>query len=125
MKQKLLGLGSFIFPAYVVVAMVALMFLAPNVDPDAQIPDKVIPLLITGMIFLFLSVLGTWFFIIFDIIHAAKNPDFSGGAKAGWICAIWFLNIFAIPVYWMKHLRGNHRTTDSTVPSEGAPSDVQ
>ena len=113
MKQQLLGLGSFIFPGYVVAAMVVLMLVAASIDPDAQIPDKAIPLLVIGMIFLFISVLGTWFFIIFDIIHAVRNPSLSGGAKAGWICAIWFLSIFAIPVYWMKHLRGNHRTMGS------------
>ena len=115
MKQKLLGLGSFLLPAYVIVAMAALIVLAPNIDPDARVPDKAIPFLTVGMVLLFVSVLGVWFFIIFDIIHAAKNPSLSGGAKAGWICALWFLNIFAIPVYWMKHLRRNHQTAGSPV----------
>ena len=113
MKQKLLGIGSVIFPIYVIAAMVALIVLAPNIEPDARIPERLIPLFAAGMIFLFISVIGIWFFIIYDIIHTAKNKSLSGGAKACWIIAIWFLNIIIIPIYWFVHIR---KTTEQAVP---------
>ena len=84
--------------------MIAVLIIAPGVDPEAQVPDDVIPFLIIGMVLLFISVAGVWFFIIYDTIHVAKNKASSSGAKAGWICAIYFLNIFIIPVYWLKHI---------------------
>ncbi len=110
MKNKLLGIGSILFPIYTIVSMGFALFIAVTVDPEAQIPDSVLPFLITGMIFLFISVIGIWFFIIYDIIHIAKNHEMSGGKKACWICGIWFLNIFVIPVYWFRHLKSNPKT---------------
>jgi|688.fasta_scaffold251816_1 hypothetical protein len=116
MKRKLLGFGSIFCPAFVLIAIAAIVAMPFFVDMGGEIPVPMRPFVVIGMILLLLSGIGTWFFIIFDIIHAAKNPAFSGGVKAAWICAIWFLNVFVIPIYWAKHLRHEHRTTPPTVP---------
>ncbi len=116
MKRKLLGFGSIFCPASVLIAIAAIVGMPFFVDMGGEIPAPMRPLVVIGMILLFLSVIGTWFLIIFDIIHAATNPALSGGVKAAWICAIWFLNVFVIPIYWAKHLRHAHRTTPPNVP---------
>ena len=64
-----------------------------------------IPFMIATMAIIFLSVIITWFFIIYDIIHIARREDFSSGMKVGWVCAIWFLNIFTIPIYAFKYFK--------------------
>jgi hypothetical protein len=119
MKRKLLGFGSFFCPAVVLLAIAAIAVMPLFFDMDGEIPVPMRPFVVIGMILLFLGVIGTWFFIIFDIIHAANNPVFSGGAKVAWICAIWCLNVFAIPLYWAKHLRHEPRTTPPAAPARG------
>jgi hypothetical protein len=84
---------------------VALCVLPFFVDMEGEIPASFRPIFVASLALLVLSVIGVWFFIIYDIIHVARNQALSGGAKAGWICAIWFLNVFVIPVYWLKHQR--------------------
>lgn len=111
MKNKLLGIGSFVFTLYIIFAIVVAFILSKNVDPAAQIPRNMLPFVVTGMILLFISVIGVWFFIIYDIVHIAKNQTLTGGAKAGWIFAIWFFNIFIIPVYWFLHLKDRGKNT--------------
>ena len=118
MKSKLLGFGSIFCSAYIFLMIITIIALPLFVDMEREIPVSFRPFLIVALILLFLTVLGTWFFIIFDIVHVARNPAFSGGAKAGWICAIWFLNIFVIPIYWMKHQRQNNRITKSGKASD-------
>lgn len=117
MKYRLLGLGSIFCPVFVILASVTLALMPLSVNVDGEIAGPMLPFFVTGMILLILSVIGTWFFIIYDIIHAAKNDAFSGGKKAAWICAIWFLNVFVIPIYWAKHLKQKHRTAPPALPS--------
>jgi hypothetical protein len=116
MKDKLLGFGSIFCPAYVVLACMTAVLLPLFVDMGEEIPRTLIPVFVLFMILLVTAVLGSWFFIIYYIIHVVRNPAFSGGRKAGWICALWFLNVFAIPWYWMKHLRGHHRAVPPIEP---------
>ena len=120
MKSKLLGIGSFCCSAYLLLMTVTIMVMPMFVNMEGEIPVPLRPVVVVAMILLLIAVLGIWFFIIFDIIHVARNTALSGGAKAGWICAIWFLNIFVISVYWMKHQRGTHRTTNCTLSAEAA-----
>jgi hypothetical protein len=120
MKSKLLGFGSFFCSIYLLVMTAAIIVMPMFVDMEGEIPVPLRPLVIIAMSLLFVAVLGTWFFIIFDIVHIARNPVLSGGKKAGWICAIWFLNIFVIPVYWLNHQKGNHRTTNCTLSAGAA-----
>ena len=103
--HRLLVIGSIVFPAYVLATIVVILLLPLFADMDSEIPPKLVMPVILAIVLLFISVAGIWFFIIFDIVHVARNDRFSGGVKAGWICAIWFLNIFSIPVYGLKHLR--------------------
>ncbi|RPJ38565.1 MAG: hypothetical protein EHM35_04245 [Planctomycetaceae bacterium] len=103
--HRLLVIGSIVFPAYVLATIVVILLLPLFADMDSEIPPKLVMPVILAIVLLFISVAGIWFFIIFDIVHVARNDRFSGGVKAGWICAIWFLNIFSIPVYALKHLR--------------------
>jgi hypothetical protein len=105
MKKKLLGIGSLLFPAYVIAVLIVAALMSFCMEADARIPEAFLPAVVALLVFTFLSVAGLWFFITFDIAHIAMNPRLSGGAKAGWICAIWFLHVFSIPVYWFKHLR--------------------
>jgi hypothetical protein len=80
----------------------------------------VVPFLVGSAILMFITVVLLWFFIIFDIVHAARNPTLSGGQKAAWICAIWFLNILIIPIYGLKFFNtlkeARRPTTPPTVP---------
>ena len=104
--NRLLVIGSIVFPAYVLVTLVAVMLLPLLVDDmEKELPPGYIVPIILAFVVEAISVAGIWFFIIFDIVHIARNARFSGGVKAGWICAIWFLNLFSIPVYGLKHLR--------------------
>jgi hypothetical protein len=98
--------GIKIFAVLVIVAgWVVMVVLALSVDPEGEIPVAWRAWVVGGILLLFAAVAGVWFFIIYDIVHAARNPRLSGGAKAGWIWAICFLNVFAIPAYWAMHLR--------------------
>ena len=108
MKSKLLGFVSFFCSIYILVITVTIMVMPIFVDMDGEIPVPLRPVVVGAMILLFMAVLGIWFLIIFDIIHIARNPVLSGKTKIGWICVIWFLNIFVIPIYWLKHQRTNH-----------------
>ncbi|KAA3657759.1 MAG: hypothetical protein DWQ04_27150 [Chloroflexi bacterium] len=105
MKSKLLGFGSFFFPAFIVFIIITVMLMPMYVDMEGEIPVPLRPYVVGSLILLFLSVIGLWFFIIYDIVHAVRNPNLSTKTKICWICAIWFLNIFVIPIYWTKHLR--------------------
>ncbi len=105
MKEKIIGFGSLFCPIYALLMVITITFMPMFVDMESEIPVALRPAVGVCMVLLLLSVIGTWFFIIYDIVHVARKPDFSGSAKVGWICAIWFLNMFAIPIYWMKYLR--------------------
>jgi len=108
--NRLLVIGSIVFPAYVFVMLVAVLLLPLFADMEREIPPEFWVPVILALVLTFISVAGIWFFIIFDIVHVARNAGLSGGAKAGWICALWFLNIFSIPIYGLKHLRAPKRT---------------
>jgi len=104
MKRRLLVLGSFVFSLYILLMIPTVFIMLSFVNPDDEIPVALRPIVVIALILEFLSVFGVCFFIIYDIIHIVRNKTFSSGAKVGWICAIWFLNVFAIPVYGLKHL---------------------
>lgn len=103
--HRLLVIGSIVFPAYVFAIVVVVLLLSLFVDMESETPPEFIGPIILAIVLTFISVAGGWFFIVFDIVHIARNDRFSAGAKAGWICAIWFLNIFSIPTYGLKYLR--------------------
>ncbi len=105
MRNKLLGIGSLLFPAYAIAMLIVAALMSFCVEADARIPEAFLPAVVALLVFTFLSVAGLWFFIIFDIVHIPMNPRLSGGAKAGWICVIWFLHVFCVPVHWFKQLR--------------------
>jgi len=109
-KSKLLAIGSVLFPICFLFIYVTfnIMGLFVNMEP---------PLVNVVIILLYLSIGGIWFFIIYYTVQAAQSQSFSRAAKAGWICALWFLSVFAIPVYWFRFVRQQHQkhpTTGST-----------
>jgi hypothetical protein len=107
MKQKLLAIGSIACPAIFLAEIVLIFLIAQHVDPDALIPRHLLPWVVVGMLLLLASVIGVWFYIIYFMIHAIKSPALSNGTKAAWICGLWFLNVFVIPIYWFVHMRND------------------
>jgi hypothetical protein len=116
MKTTILKIGSIIVPIVFVVVVVAFVVLVRTAGPDDQLPAAVVPYLAASAIIMFLSVGCLWFYIIFYIIHAAKNSRLAGGWKAAWICALWFLNIIVIPIYGLMFFRRDSIPEHQTRP---------
>ena len=113
-KRKLLGIGSFLLPIIIIIELIIALVISQAVDTNAQFPEHMIPILIIGMCLLFISVIGVWFYIIYDIIHIVQNPLLSGKTKVVWIIAIWCLNVFLIPVYWFKYQKVDISAKDAS-----------
>lgn len=110
MKSKLIAFGSFACPAVVILVCIAVLIMPFVVNLEDEIPVSFRPAVVMVMVLLLLSVIGVWFFIVYDIIHVTQNSNVPEKARVGWICAILLLNVFVIPVYWMKYIKQNHRT---------------
>ncbi len=104
MKNTILKFLSLASPLLFIGTITVFFLLLANSSGD-EIPSQLIPYVATTVGLLFLSVIGIWFFIVYEIIHIAKKEEFSSGTKVGWICAIWFLNIFTIPIYAFKYFK--------------------
>lgn len=102
MKIQILKALSLVFPLMLISSFFVMLILA-LIWPANDIPSVLKPLLIFLFLIALISVIGIWFFIIYEIIHIVKNRKFSDNAKAGWIFAVWFLNIFVIPIYAYKY----------------------
>jgi len=105
MKEKLVAVGSFLCPGLILCTLVLLLVLQSTVDMEAEIPP---PLRIWVGVFMalqFLSVMGVWALIIYDLLHIVRNPRFTNQQRLVWILLLWVLNIFVIPIYWLKHLK--------------------
>ena len=109
MKRMLLAIGSVLFPiSFLFIYVTVNLGLFANVEP---------PLANVILTWLCLSMGGSLFFIIYYTVQVAGSQSFSWAAKAGWICALWFLHVFAVPVYWFRFVRQQHQkhpTTGST-----------
>ncbi|WP_395748268.1 hypothetical protein [Prosthecobacter sp.] len=105
MKQKLLAIGSVVFPLLFVAETIALLLMTQNMAPDATIPRHLLPWVLLGMVMLLVTIIGIWFYIVYFMIHAIRNQSLSNGMKAVWATALWCLNIAAIPAYWFMHVR--------------------
>lgn len=97
--------ASVIVPILIIVFGVTLYFLARKNGPDDQLNTDMIPYIALSGLALFLCLVAMMFFIVFDIIQIAKRRSFSGVAKAGWICAVLFLSIIAVPVYGLTYFK--------------------
>jgi len=104
-KDKLIAVGSFVCPGIILLSLIVLGVLPLMVDLEAEVPESLRLLVGGAMLLMFLSVIGTWILIVYDFIHVIGNTAFSNGEKIAWLLALWLLNIFAIPVYWVKHLK--------------------
>jgi hypothetical protein len=78
-KRVLVGVGSLLCPAVFLAGGAVMVVLAFSVDPDGEIPVEWRAWVVGGILLLFAAVAGVWFFIIYDIVHAARNPRLSGG----------------------------------------------
>jgi hypothetical protein len=76
-------------------------------QPDTPTLRTALTLAVAGLL---VSIVGGLFFAVYDIVHVTRRPTFSGGAKAGWICALCFASVLAIPIYWLTHLRNEPGT---------------
>jgi hypothetical protein len=108
MNFKWLRAASVSTPLLIVVLGVVLYFLLRKPAPDEPLSPDVIPFVSLTGIALFSSLITLLFLVVFDIIQVIKRRSFSLGAKAGWICAILFLSIFAVPVYGLLYFK-EHR----------------
>lgn len=105
MTSKILGAGSFFCSSCIILLTIAGSVTTAFVYPNGQFPGPLRPVIAGAWALGTAAILGTWFFIIYDVAHAATNPRLSRTAKAGWICAICSLSVFVIPLYWMKYQR--------------------
>ena len=104
--NRFLVIGSIVFPAYLFMMILAVLLLAVfGEDMEEELPPEYIMPVILALVLELISVAGLWFFIIYDIIHVVRNDRLSRGIKAAWICAIYCLNIFSIPIYALKYFR--------------------
>ena len=97
MKKTLIGLGSFI-PFVTMMATAVICFSAMFKDNDS-------PEVIAAMIMSFVTVISCYAYIIGFIIHAVKNKEFSSNQKLIWAIVLYFLNVFAFPVYFFKYVK--------------------
>jgi hypothetical protein len=104
MKNMILKVLSLFSPLLFLGTIIAFFILLAGCSGD-EIPPQMIPYLAMTVGLLFLSVIGIWFFIVYDIVHIAKRQEFSSAKKVGWICAIWCLSIFTIPIYAFKYFK--------------------
>lgn len=110
MWNKLIGVGSVVFPLVAMFGGASSVYLTLAADPrNDRIPVEAQSLVIGGLITMFVSMIGACVLMIVQIVHAVKNPEFSDGERVGWALAIWFLNIFIMPYYWYAHMRPEPR----------------
>lgn len=105
MKDKLIAFGSFFCPGVIVLMVLLLLVLPSFVDMEAEVSQNVQIVVGVAMTLLFLCVFGTWSLIIHLFMHVVKNEQLTQGQKAGWLCGLWLLSVFTIPLYWLRHLR--------------------
>ena len=108
MKRMFLRFGGLVVPILLIGTLVAFVVLLGTAGPDDQLPSVVVLFLAATVITVFLCVAALWFFIIYDIIHVARNPAFTNAQKVAWICGIWCLNVFVIPFYGMKFFKSDN-----------------
>ncbi|MCT4598288.1 MAG: hypothetical protein N4A50_10475 [Vallitalea sp.] len=117
MKSKLLKYGSIIPPIIIVVSVVFSLIAKNLLNIHADVPVALQVPMIIWIVVLILSVILVYVFMIGYIIHIiVYNKTLSGRAKLRWSLMIWFLNVFAIPIYWHKYIdRDNNDTIMSSL----------
>jgi hypothetical protein len=109
MNKLLLALGNVVFPSVILCGGIGAAILLRSVKLEDEIPPPLRPVVGLALVLLLISVIGVFSFVIFDIIHASRNARLSNRDRVAWICALWFLNVFVIPIYWYRHLHRQNK----------------
>lgn len=115
MKRK--SLDSFFCPVCVVLVCITLTVVAISVGWKGEIHLPLRAAAGVCLALLLISVIGPWSLIIHGMVPGATRPEFSGGTRVGWIRALGFLNIFAIPVYRTKRPKEGRNVENTSTPT--------
>jgi len=86
--------------------MILSVYISINVDPDAVIPVEYRIYVILGILILLVSVITEFVLMIsYMAFSVPKNKYLNDSSKFVWVLLLWFLNVFAVPIYWYKYIR--------------------
>lgn len=104
-------LGFTVLALLLMVISYVLASTLPYDPADADLSHGPLPMWMVAGFAYGILVLGL---IAFYLGHLYTESGLSGGERAMWLFLLVFLNIFAMPFYWLFHVRAGRRERNDT-----------
>lgn len=106
-KRFLLGAASIIPSIYIVLIMFFALSMSNSPNANEIIPVEYRIYVVLALIFTLLSVLTVLGLMAYYMLNIDKNKNISENKKLIWVCCLFFLNVFVIPLYWLLYIRNS------------------
>ncbi len=104
MKKVLSCMLSFL-PLGMIVLTMVVFFLSYFIIGEGTMTTGETIFMLGLILFELIAVVLTFALMIWYMIKACKNPEFSTGIKVLWCVILYCFNIIAFPVYWFLYIR--------------------